>query len=623
MHANVSSDAVAADEDTTSIVLIEDSGLIFSATQRHSSAILLTAYYWPALLLSVFSIIGVVGNALVCLAIATERRLQNRTNWFLFSLALADMLVSGLVIPLAVLKEFIGKKQKRSTRKSIKSLFHLGSWILGPFLCDLWIFLDVCSCTSSIMHIVVISIDRYLAINDPLNTRSRQRKCKILLLIIIIWLIAILLSSPMIVLGAINPSNIFVDGQCLINNQFFVTYGSVVSFVIPLVIVIIMYTLTVRRLKDQIRQCQTQLAQEQLARAASLVAKPFLRRHIPSRKTNAMALATITSSAQSTPMSATVLRRMRLQRQVTSLELSEESADNSSLHQQKPQPIPSEPDSQIEELPIVPRELVREASGKFSPHTEYACPKNPFCQLKCTCTHQAQQQPDEPVQESKSNLTCCQPFSCCKTSALSPRIRRRQPTTSSGSQPPPISSAVSSTALQTLNSSNRSASSTPRVRQGRRLTITPNVTAARTKSSAVRNEQKAVKVLGVVFVIFVVAWFPFCIMNVLQGVCKRCLINPNILNGFVWLGYVSSTINPLVYTVFNRNFRLKFIALLKCQCSPTTTVQQRQYSYYRSHSSLLGSRFQRKQGLVQTDPHPLNTYREQQELKLLETMRPK
>ena len=161
--------------------------------------------------------------------------------------------------------------------------------MLGPVLCDLWIFLDVCSCTSSIMHIVVISIDRYLAINDPLNTRNRQQKCKILLLIILIWLIAILLSSPMIVLGAINPYNIYIDGQCLINNQFFVTYGSVVSFVIPLIIVIIMYTLTVRRLKEQIRQCQTQLAQEQLARAASLVAKPFLRRHIPTRRAAAAA----------------------------------------------------------------------------------------------------------------------------------------------------------------------------------------------------------------------------------------------------------------------------------------------------------------------------------------------
>ena len=108
MYANVSSDAIVADEDTIPVITIDDSGLIFSATQGHPNTVLVIAYRWPVLLLSFFSIIGIVGNILVCLAIATERRLQNRTNWFLFSLALADMLVSGLVIPLAVVKEFTG-----------------------------------------------------------------------------------------------------------------------------------------------------------------------------------------------------------------------------------------------------------------------------------------------------------------------------------------------------------------------------------------------------------------------------------------------------------------------------------------------------------------------------------
>jgi hypothetical protein len=115
MHANVSSDAVAADEDTTPLFF--DSGLIFSATQRHSNTIHVISYYWPALLLSFFSIVGVIGNLLVCLAIATERRLQNRTNWFLFSLALADMLVSGLVIPLAVVKDFTGTEKNKSSSR--------------------------------------------------------------------------------------------------------------------------------------------------------------------------------------------------------------------------------------------------------------------------------------------------------------------------------------------------------------------------------------------------------------------------------------------------------------------------------------------------------------------------
>ena len=270
------------------------------------------------------------------------------------------------------------------------------------------------------MHIVVISIDRFLAINDPLNTRTRQQKCKILLLIILIWSMGILLSSPMIVLGVLNSENIIRDRQCLIYNNFFVIYGSVISFVIPLIIVIVMYTLTVRRLKEQIRQCQTQLAQEQLARAASLVAKPFLRRHVPSRSAAAAAAAAANSS-QSTPISASALRRMRLRRQLTSLDLSEESVDNISLQQQQQkqnqQLNQSDQDSQIEEKPITSRDLARQVSTKISPHTEYACPKNPFCQLKCTCNHhqeEQQQQQLETVVEPKSYLDCLKHIRCCK-----------------------------------------------------------------------------------------------------------------------------------------------------------------------------------------------------------------
>jgi hypothetical protein len=101
MNANVSFDEK-----------IDDSGLIISVTQRNSTEIQVISYHWAALFLLFFSITGITGNLLVCLAIGTERRLHNRTNWFLFSLALADMLVSGLVIPLAIIKEFTGKNQK-------------------------------------------------------------------------------------------------------------------------------------------------------------------------------------------------------------------------------------------------------------------------------------------------------------------------------------------------------------------------------------------------------------------------------------------------------------------------------------------------------------------------------
>lgn len=88
---------------------VDNSGLIVPVTQRNSQQILVILYRWPALFLLFFSILGIVGNLLVCLAIGTERRLHNRTNWFLFSLAFADILISGVVIPLAIIKEFTGE----------------------------------------------------------------------------------------------------------------------------------------------------------------------------------------------------------------------------------------------------------------------------------------------------------------------------------------------------------------------------------------------------------------------------------------------------------------------------------------------------------------------------------
>jgi 5-hydroxytryptamine receptor 2 len=63
-------------------------------------------YEWPVLLLSLFVIVGGVGNLLVCLAIKFYPKLQNATNYYLFSLAATDLLVSIIVIPLAIIKFF-------------------------------------------------------------------------------------------------------------------------------------------------------------------------------------------------------------------------------------------------------------------------------------------------------------------------------------------------------------------------------------------------------------------------------------------------------------------------------------------------------------------------------------
>lgn len=67
------------------------------------------SYDWSFLFVIIFIFAGGLGNILVCLAVALDRKLQNVTNYFLFSLAIADLLVSLFVMPLGAIPSFLGK----------------------------------------------------------------------------------------------------------------------------------------------------------------------------------------------------------------------------------------------------------------------------------------------------------------------------------------------------------------------------------------------------------------------------------------------------------------------------------------------------------------------------------
>lgn len=110
---------------------------------------------------------------------------------------------------------------------------------------------------------------------------------------------------------------------------------------------------------------------------------------------------------------------------------------------------------------------------------------------------------------------------------------------------------------------------------------------ARRETYRVKNEQKAVKVLGVVFVVFVIAWVPFAIANILSAVCElttSCFIPPSVLTTLTWFGYISSSINPLIYNAINERFRFAFKQILTCQWQ---TLRKRQLAQTASTSSKL------------------------------------
>lgn len=64
---------------------------------------------WNFLFVAVFIVAGGLGNILVCLAVGLDKRLHNVTNYFLLSLAVADLLVSLFVMPLGAIPGFLGE----------------------------------------------------------------------------------------------------------------------------------------------------------------------------------------------------------------------------------------------------------------------------------------------------------------------------------------------------------------------------------------------------------------------------------------------------------------------------------------------------------------------------------
>lgn len=87
----------------------------------------------------------------------------------------------------------------------------------------------------------------------------------------------------------------------------------------------------------------------------------------------------------------------------------------------------------------------------------------------------------------------------------------------------------------------------------------------RRRASQVR-EKRFTFVLAVVMGVFVLCWFPFFFSYSLYGVCRQACHIPELLfKFFFWIGYCNSSLNPVIYTIFNQDFRRAFHKIL---CSP-------------------------------------------------------
>uniref|UniRef100_A0A8D0C9W0 Neuromedin U receptor 2 n=1 Tax=Salvator merianae TaxID=96440 RepID=A0A8D0C9W0_SALMN len=124
-------------------------------------------------------LVGVSGNLLVCLVILKHRNMRTPTNYYLFSLAISDLLVLLFGMPLEVYE-----------------MWNNYPFLFGLVGCYFKTALFETVCFASILHVTTVSIERYVAILHPFQAKLKSTRRRSLRIIIVLWLFSIVFSLP-------------------------------------------------------------------------------------------------------------------------------------------------------------------------------------------------------------------------------------------------------------------------------------------------------------------------------------------------------------------------------------------------------------------------------------------
>ena len=185
--------------------------------------------------LGLVCLVVILGNMMVIIAVFNTHKLRGATYLFIVSLACADLMLGLVILPFSAMYE----------------VFSL--WLFGSIWCSIWLAVDVWMCTASILHLVVISLDRYIAVTHPITYPNIMTSKRAKMLICGAWILSFVICFPPLV-GWNDQRQTAIDGQgfdsdpvktetdpcrpqCVLNQEpGYVIYSAVGSFYAPMLV---------------------------------------------------------------------------------------------------------------------------------------------------------------------------------------------------------------------------------------------------------------------------------------------------------------------------------------------------------------------------------------------------
>ncbi|XP_054618573.1 trace amine-associated receptor 1-like [Dunckerocampus dactyliophorus] len=180
--------------------------------------------YFSCVLLRIFpyliSVVITCGNLLIIISVIYFRQLHTPTNYLILSLAVSDLFVGVLVIPLS--REFT----------------HEYCMTFGNLICIVQQCIRVTLTTASILNLCCISIDRYYAVYQPLTYRVTINDHIVVVMILLSWGLSFLLSIGFVV-AELNYAK--CGEKCYIDTFIVNISGPIFTFYIPMSVMICFY----------------------------------------------------------------------------------------------------------------------------------------------------------------------------------------------------------------------------------------------------------------------------------------------------------------------------------------------------------------------------------------------